>query len=124
MAGTRWIKLDVGYLRNPKITALTPPARLLHLASICWAADQLTDGHIPRRALTVLAREAGIGTTMSAAKRAEELEEAGLWERNGDAGGWEVHDFVEMNPGATRAGVEKDRARWRERQAKHRDVTP
>ena len=116
MAGTRWIKLDVGYLRNPKITGLTPPARLLHLASICWCADQLTDGYIPRRTLTVLAREAGIGTTMAAAKRAEELEEAGLWERNGGTG-WQVHDFVEMNPGATRAGVEKERQRWRDRKA-------
>ena len=79
------------------------------------SADQLTDGYIPRRTLTVLAREAGIGTTMAAAKRAEELEEAGLWERNGGTG-WQVHDFVEMNPGATRAGVEKERQRWKDRQ--------
>ena len=114
------MKLDTSYLRNPKITGLTPPARLLHLASICWSADQLTDGHIPRRTLTVLAREAGIGTTMAAAKRAEELEEAGLWERNGGTG-WQVHDFVEMNPGATRAGVEQQRQQWRQRQAKHRN---
>ena len=113
------MKLDVSYLRNPKITALTPPARLLHIASICWSADQLTDGHIPRRALAELAHQAGVGTTMTAAKRAEELEQAGLWERNGGVG-WQVHDFVEMNPGATRAAVEKERVRWRQRQQKRR----
>ena len=47
MAGTRWVKLDTSYLRNPKITALHPQALLLHLASILWTADQLQDGHIP-----------------------------------------------------------------------------
>jgi hypothetical protein len=119
MAGTRWVKIDVSYLRNPKLTAVSAPARLLHLASICWCADQLTDGHIPRRILIGLAHEAGIAKTW-AERRAAELEQAGLWEPNGRAGGWEVHDFALMNPQALRAAVEKERQRWRDRQAKRR----
>ena len=113
MAGTRWVKLDTSYLRNPKITAITPQARLLHLASICWCADQLSDGHIPRRTLPELALAAGIHSTMTAAKRAEELEHAGLWERNGGMG-WQLHDFDVMNPQAMRAKVEKQRQMWRD----------
>ena len=111
MAGTRWVKIDTSYLRNPKITALSPPARLLHLASILWTADQLTDGHIPDRTLAELAHSAGIARA-SATRRADELVEHGLWEANGK--GWELHDFAQMNPQALRARVEKQRQVWRD----------
>jgi hypothetical protein len=111
MAGTRWVKIDVSYLRNPKITALTPPAVLLHLASILWSADQLTDGTIYPRTLPELAHSARIPKA-SLPARITELETAGLWERNGD--GWHLHDFEVMNRQALRAAVEKQRKAWRD----------
>jgi hypothetical protein len=111
MAGTRWVKIDVGYLRNPKISALSPSATLLHLASILWTADQLTDGHIPNHVLPELALMAHLSRS-SAATRAGELVKAGVWDSNG--ADWYLHDFDVMNPQALRGVVEAQRAKWRE----------
>lgn len=119
MAGTRWVKIDLSYLRNPKVTAVSSP--LLHLASILWTADQLKDGEIPARTLEEIGREARIGRS-SVSRRAGELVDAGLWIPNG--AGWHVHDFEEMNPQAMRAAVEKQRAIWRQRQLDRRKGEP
>ncbi len=110
MAGPRWVKVDTSYLRNPKITSVSAQATMLHLASILWTADQLTDGVIPARTLAELALAARL-TRPAAARCADELEAMGLWERNGD--GWYLHDFQKMNRQAMRAVVEKQRETWR-----------
>jgi hypothetical protein len=111
MAGTRWVKVDTSYLRNPKITALSSQAVLLHLASILWTADQLTDGVIYDRTVTELAHAARIPKGQ-VARRVTELEESNLWERNGV--GWYLHDFEVMNRQAMRAVVEGQRKAWRD----------
>lgn len=111
MAGTRWIKLDTSYLRNPKIIRLHPQAVLLHLAGILWTADHLQDGHVPHGAL----QELGINARIDRAwvpRRAATLVEADLWVPNGD--GWWVHDFETMNPQAMRHKVEAQRKLWRQ----------
>jgi hypothetical protein len=111
MAGTRWVKIDISYLRNPKMTALSPGAVMLHLASILYCADHLSDGHIPRHALPELALMARLSRTAVQA-RADELIKAERWLPSG--GDWYLHDFDEMNPQAMRAVVEAQRAKWRE----------
>ena len=116
MAGTRWVKIDTSYLRNPKITALSTQAMLLHFASILWTADQLTDGNIPAHALPELALLARIPRS-AAPRRADELVKAGRWEANG-ATGWHLHDFEAMNRQALRVNVERQRREWRQRQEK------
>lgn len=113
MAGQRWVRLDVDYFGNPKTVAAGRDGRALHLASICWVGRFLTDGHIPPSAVRTIAAEAGLrspGTALAAALG------AGLWVPNGD--GYELHDYVEMN--GSRSDAEKDRARWREAQARTR----
>jgi hypothetical protein len=117
MAGTRWIKIDLGYLRNPKVTGVSIQAVMLHLASILWTADELKDGNIPGHILPDLAHTARIPRT-TAPKRADELVKAGLWDANGT--GWYVHDFEQMNPQALRVAVERQRARWRKFQQQRR----
>jgi hypothetical protein len=109
MAGTRWIKLDVSYLRNPKIIGLHPQAVMLHLAGILWTADQLTDGHIPDRCLTDLGHQAHIDLRW-VRRRASQLVEHHLWLPLTD--GWHIHDFEIMNPQAMRKKVEEQRAKW------------
>jgi hypothetical protein len=104
------VKVDTSYLRNPKITNLSPSAVLLHLASICYSADQLTDGAIPARSLPELALGARL-TPGAARTRALELVNGGLWVPNGD--GWHLHDFELMNRQALRARVEQQREYWR-----------
>lgn len=118
MAGTRWVKIDTSYLRNPKVTGVPAPAVLLHLASILWVADQLTDGNIPRHAIDELAVHARIPRS-SALRRADELVGADLWETNGTTG-WHLHDFETMNRQALRDSVERQRREWRQRQEKLR----
>lgn len=112
MAGTRWVKIDTSYLRNPKITAVSAPAVVLHLASILWTADQLTDGELPAHVLTDLAHMARI-PPRSAPRAVNELVDAGLWSLNGN--GWHVHDFEAMNGQAMRKAVEAQRRKWREK---------
>lgn len=110
MAGTRWVKIDTSYLRNPKITALSSQAVLLHLSSILWTGDQLTDGAIYERTLPELAHAARVPRA-SLGQRVTELEKGSLWEPNGE--GWHLHDFEVMNRQALRAVVEKQRRLWR-----------
>jgi hypothetical protein len=114
MAGTRWVKIDTSYLRNPKITAVSTHAVLLHLASILWTGDQLTDGHIPPHALPELGLAARVPhRTGVLDKRADELVKQHLWVPNGR--GFELHDFAEMNRQALRSVVERQRQVWRDR---------
>src|SRR5262245_18037050 len=117
MAGTRWIKIDTTYLRNSKMTAISAPAVLLHLSSICWTADQTKDGLIPATNLADVSHDARIGRGTTS-RRVDELVAGGLWIPNGK--GFEVHDFAEMNPQAMRAAVEAQRAKWTEWQKKRR----
>lgn len=117
MAGTRWARIDTAYLRNPKITALSQSATLLHLASILWTAEHLTDGHIPRTALPELGLLSNVSRQW-VERRSNELVKAGLWTPSG--GDWYIHDFAEMNPQALRAAVETQRAKWRTWQEDHR----
>jgi len=111
------VRIDTGYLRNPKIVGLNQSAILLHLAGILWTADQLTDGWIPSAASRELAAAARIDHRQVRA-RIDQLIDAGLWRPNGD--GWLIHDFDAMNPQAMRHRVEAQRKRWRERQANWR----
>jgi hypothetical protein len=125
MAGPRWVRLDVDYFRNPKVLVAGRDARDLHLASICWAGQMLTDGHIPAAAVEALARDAGI-VARARPSAVDHAIDAGLWVVNG--AGFVLHDFVEMN--GSRSEVEAVREQWRERQRRarakrdHRGVTP
>jgi hypothetical protein len=117
MAGSRWVRLDTGYFTNPKITAVDRDSMLMHLASIAWCADQLTDGKVSPGVLpilTAMARVKGPGD-----RQIERLIGAGLYVPNGE--GWVLHDFVEMNRQATREAVEQERRGWAERKARSRE---
>jgi len=121
MAGTRWVKIDTSYLRNPKIIAVSSDAMMLHFASILWTADQLTDGEIPKHALDDVAHMARIKRPSAARRAVDELVDvdvtaAGLYVPNG--GGWRLHDFEAMNRQALRINVERQRREWRQRQEK------
>lgn len=117
MAGTRWIKLDLQYLRNPKMRELHLETVALHLASILWTAEHLTDGHIPTSALQELGQTAHISRAW-VVRRAGQLVEHHLWLPV--EAGWHVHDFEIMNPQAMRKKVEEQRAKWAAWQQAHR----
>jgi hypothetical protein len=115
MAGPRWVRLDVDYFHNPKVVAAGRNGRDLHLASICWVARYLTDGHIPGDIVPLIAGDAGISVDQRA-RAVERAVVAGLWiptERD-----YYLKDFTEMN--GSRADAEREREQWRLRKVRQR----
>lgn len=112
MAGTRWVRLDVDYFKNPKVLRVGTRGALLHLVSICWSASQLTDGHIPATAVPMLCHEAGVPSTTPS-----RLVEASLWMPTEHD--FYIKDYLDMNP--SRGDIEAERERWRLRQREYRN---
>lgn len=101
-----YAKLDVGYLTNPKIAhlaAISPTAVLLHVGSICYAAQHLTDGRVP---VALLLRLTG-----ATVEDAATLREFGLWECDGDERHAQVHDYLEHQRSAAEAKSASEAAR-------------
>lgn len=119
MGGTRWIRLDVDYFTNPKTVAAGPDGRSLHLASICWVGQHLTDGHIPAAVIPTLCGQAGVPR-----RSVDKVVAAGLWLPTEHD--FYVKDYLELND--SRAKTEQTREKWRQRQREsrnnRRDVTP
>jgi hypothetical protein len=105
-----WVKLDDRFPSHRKIALLSDRAFRLHVSAICWCSENLTDGRIADRELTLLAKIRGIKTT------AQQLADAGLWDRVD--GGWQIHDYLDYNP--SRAQVLADRKKNAERQERFR----
>ena len=106
-----WIKLDVNFLENPKIDALSDGAKLLHLWALCYAGRQLTDGFVP---LKQVAEKTHLVT---------ELVTALLWHEV--INGYEIHDYLKHQ--SSRGQVKGAQETTRKRVARHRetgDVTP
>jgi hypothetical protein len=105
-----WVRLDDGFFRHPKARAASKDGRALFVASLCWSAANLTDGHIRDESVTQILADA------EAKKNAvDRLAAAGLWHPGLDEG-WDIHDYLEFNK--SRADVMKERDRWRRSKAK------
>ena len=113
-----YVFVQTGYLRHPKIAALGAQTVLLHLASILWTAEHLTDGYVPETALRALCSDVHIAPTHRIV-HTRRLVDAQLWDVLPD--GWHVHDFETHNRSSTRAVVESNRAAAVERQRRHRE---
>lgn len=115
-------QFDVGYLDNPKILDVfdaSPIAVCMHIASVLYCAQHLTDGVI---AMRTIQRKVG-GTTDDAGL----LVDAGLWHEPGHdcegcpevpEGKVYVHDYLQHNrtsegvKGKSEAGKKGAAARW------------
>lgn len=103
-----WFKVDDGFWSHPKTVGLSAEAVALWVRAGSYCGQHLTDGVVPRHLLTMLQ-----GTTA----QADELMAAGLW--LDDPEGYLFHDWHTYQP--TRTKVENERAKTRERVAKHRE---
>lgn len=81
-----WVKIDDTLPQNPKVRAVSVPARWTYLSSICYAGLNKTDGFVPASTLLLLDGNAKISDELVAAK---------LWETRPD--GWYVHDYLKYN---------------------------
>jgi hypothetical protein len=88
-----WVKVDDQFFRHPKVMSAGRDARDLYLVGLCYCAQSLTDGFIPRAALRVLGAEAEIDQAQASADR---LVEVGLWELAAE--GYMVHDYHKYQP--------------------------
>lgn len=95
-----WFKVDDAFWGHPKVLAAPPRAIALWVLAGSWAAQQLTDGHVPRSALKALRAQPAA---------ARELVNAGLWEVVDEAsgGGWRFHDWADFQP--TREQISAER---------------
>lgn len=113
-----FVFIQTSYLRHPKLAGLHERAVLLHLASILWTAEHLTDGYVPTSALRSLCEEASIVPRWRD-RHVADLVSRGLWDELPT--GWHVHNFERHNRSSTRAVVESNRAAAAERQRRRRD---
>jgi hypothetical protein len=112
-----WVKLDTGIFRNPKVVTIGADAKLLYIAGICYAGDNLTDGLIPNNAIPILGAEANVKNTKRATA---ELVAAGLWIPF--AAGFEVHDYLKHNSRSHDVQSKRDAAKERMQQARSQYV--
>jgi hypothetical protein len=105
-----WVRLDDRFPSHRKVALLSDRAFRLHVSAICWCAENLTDGHIRERELAVVAHVRSLKAT------AQQLEDAGLWDRVDD--GWVIHDYLSYNP--SREQVIAERKKNAERQERFR----
>lgn len=96
-----WLKIDDGFVENPKVAELSDRAFRLHMAALCYCARNLTDG-----LLTVRAVKAMCALTGSFRRHVVELRDAGLWIPLNDE--WTIKDYLLYNPDAVSAKAVKD----------------
>ena len=102
-----WVRIDDGVYDHVKLRRVSKGARWLWVAGIAFANRQLTDGLLPKWALSSMD-----GTS----REARELVAAGLWEKADD--GWHIHDYGEYQ--SSRERVVSERAAARKRMAERR----
>lgn len=101
-----YFKVDVGYFTNPKVALVlseSPLAVVLHLESVAYAAQHLTDGIVPK---SLVCRLVGAGED-----EATRLLDAGLWLATPMTGQVEVHDYLEHQRSAADAKKLSDAGR-------------
>ncbi len=103
-----WFKLDDQFPDHPKVLAAGMAGGWLYVLGGCYSARYLTDGRIPKVAVTRLSDMRHVE------KVAALLVEHGLWQDDGDC--YVMHDYLEYNP--SRESVENVRREARERRAK------
>lgn len=109
-----WVRIDEGFPEHPKVLDAGPLAAWLHVCAIAYCNRQLTDGYISQSALPRLSD--GKRTKALAAR----LVGVGLWETVDS--GWLIHDYLHFQP--SKASVETERAKARERMANARRSSP
>lgn len=121
-----WARLDDSFWRNRKITTLMdtkggPDAVALHVATISFCAEQLTDGVVEKNDLRRIVpwhhHQLHRGVTL--------LVTQGVWEEVTPDLRWQVHDYLDYNPSREDVLIrrENDLSRQRKKRQRARFVT-
>lgn len=102
-----WVRLDDHFPTHPKVIAVGGDAGWLHVCGLCYCAEHLTDGAIPKAVVPRLSdRE-------NPQQLAEKLVEADVWTDDGDQ--YIIHDFLLYNRSREDVELERAAARLRRR---------
>ncbi|MFB7007863.1 MULTISPECIES: hypothetical protein [unclassified Streptomyces] len=113
-----WFKIDDGFHCHPKVFAAGTPAIGLYVRCGSWAAQQVTDGVIPKQ----------IAKLYGTPRMIKALVDANLWHQKGhecescpelDANSYAIHQYLERNPSRVetelaRKSKSERQQRWRE----------
>ena len=113
-----WVRIDDGFYMHPKVVGLSPSAIGLHLCGLCYAADNLTDGLIPKAAIDRLTSTKNAKTVD---RMLAELEAAGMWIDEGTR--WRIHDYLKYQPSREKVLAERESAAERQRKAREKAAT-
>lgn len=105
-----WVRLDDQFAGHPKMEAVGPLAGWLHVAALCYCAQYLTDGRIPKTKALKL--------TDVPKPRAQiaRLVAEGVWDEDGDS--YVIHDYLVYQPSRARVLAEREAAAERQRRAR------
>lgn len=103
-----WVKLDDQFPMHPKMVEAGGDAAWLHVCALCYCAQHLTDGMLPKAIVDRLSDR------KNPARLAARLVEVGAWIDRGDV--FELHGFLEFN--RSREEVVREREAAKERRAK------
>lgn len=113
-----WFKIDDGFHCHTKVFAAGTPAVGLYVRCGSWAAQQVTDGVIPKH----------VAKMYGTPRMVKALVDAGLWHQKGhacdscpevDANSYVIHQYLEKNPSRAETDVARKakserQQRWRE----------
>lgn len=108
-----WVKLDDQFFTHPKALAAGKDGRALFIAGLCYSSAHLTDGTIPKPALSIVAAMAHVKQSS-----ARQVVAAGLWEEHDDR--YVVHDYLDHQTSRERVEAERGRAKQRKDRFKER----
>jgi len=108
-----WVKLDDQFYVNRKAVAAGLEGRALFLASLCYCAMQLNDGHLTAQDLPVIAAMAGVEPSV-----ADRLVSVALWKPT--ELGWDVHEYLDSNPSREQVLADRQAATERQRRSRSR----
>jgi hypothetical protein len=100
-----WTRLDDGFCTHPKVAELSHIAFRLHVFGLNWSVAKEQDGKVSP---VVLPWALPYDRPKQRDAAVSELEEAGLWIRNGR--GWVIHDFTDYQE--TKEQVRARRDKW------------
>ena len=103
-----WIKLSDSFPTDPRVLEAGESAAYLFIVSLCYAAEHMTDGLVPKVALRRL-------VDGDVDLRAAKLVEVGLWDDEGAS--YRITRYLDHQ--TSRAEIEDKRARGREKQARY-----
>ncbi len=108
-------KIDANWPSHPKAIKAGSKGRDLYIAGLCYCRRHLTDGFIPREALSTL--QPGLKSPSAVATLLVRLH---LWEQRTD--GFVIHDYLDWNDSAADIKATQEAAKKRKREWWHRHL--